>query len=129
MADVAQLAQATSCCQCMPVYAQAPISAQGQPASSNSLVHNGSISGIPVWVYGVIGMLAALVLLTVGGEPCAMHHCETMSSSSSPGVMWWTNASLDNTSIPCMFQKETIAETAECCTWSYVASRPSGKMN
>ena len=73
MTDVAQLAQAISPCQCMPVHAQAPISARGQPASSNSLVHNGSISGIPVWVYGVIGMLVALVLLTVGGEPCALH--------------------------------------------------------
>lgn len=73
MTDGVQLAQAILPCQCMPVYVQAPISAQEQSAHSNSIVHDGSISGIPVWVYGVIGMLVALVLLTVGGKPCALH--------------------------------------------------------
>ena len=78
--DGAQLPRAKFPCQCMPAYAQAPISAQGQTASSNSIVHDGSISGIPVWVYGVIGMLVALVLLTVGGEPCSLQQSMYYSS-------------------------------------------------
>ena len=93
MTNDAQLAQATSPCQCMPTCAQAPISAQGQTASSNSIVHDGSISGIPVWVYGVIGMLVALVLLTVGGEPSMLHKHEVVTSSSSLSRVRWTNAS------------------------------------
>jgi len=50
------------------VCAQAPTDAQAQPASSKALVQNGSINGIPVWAYGVMGMLAALIVLSVLGQ-------------------------------------------------------------
>lgn len=42
--------------------------ADAQPASSNSLVQNGSINGIPVWAYGVMGMLAGLIVLSILGR-------------------------------------------------------------
>ena len=51
--------------------AQAPMpmaTADPQPASSGSLVQNGSINGIPVWAYGVMGMLAGLIVLSVLGR-------------------------------------------------------------
>ena len=48
--------------------APAPTTADAQPASSGSLVQNGSINGIPVWAYGVMGMLAGLIVLAVGGR-------------------------------------------------------------
>ena len=64
-------------CKCMhcgkfgparPFHVQAPTTAaDAQPTSSSSLVQNGSINGIPVWAYGVMGMLAALIVLCVGG--------------------------------------------------------------
>ena len=48
---------------------QAPTTAaDAQPTSSSSLVQNGSINGIPVWAYGVMGMLAGLIVLSVFGK-------------------------------------------------------------
>ena len=75
----------------LQVQAPAPLAAaDAQPASSNSLVQNGSINGIPVWAYGVMGMLAGLIVLSVAGRPQAdlleahILLCLLMSSALHP---------------------------------------------
>lgn len=78
------------------VILQAPTSAQAQPASSNSLVQNGSINGIPVWAYGVMGMLAGLIVLGAVGKAYALiPQMKKAACKVSPWVisealpLWW----------------------------------------
>ena len=78
---------------------QAPTSARAQPASSNSLVQNGSINGIPMWAYGVMGMLAGLIVLGALGKAYVLiPQMKKAACKVSPWVIsealtfWWDAA-------------------------------------